>query len=539
MASSLFVNTLQVDFESVFAIEHIGMTRMFKSLEDTALKYFLKGTTFVFENVVIEFFVNAKVIAGTIVSTVCNQKLIITEDLVSTTFKLPTEGIIGLGDIPKETIVEMSSRFSATDVPFRAPSKKREMQIEYRLLHDIVAVTIRYCPANLCTQKNQDITPAGESSKRIEDTASNTEGGETQLEQPAATETLDAAKVKWVDNPKKRYTTDAGQKRKTKKATEMAKQMVEKPSVEAGSQVAPTNLDYETSSDKDSCPLVTRRRRRSQVTEPSDSEDTSFAPFMVITKKRRTMCTKTAHSSIENRVKFQPRPVTRNPLDDIDTFIAEIPEGTLAPTTANAFRNIRTLNADDWQNTVTEQCQLILDNSWDVNYFRIEETLLSLAETEEIKELVQRRSLLSYKLYELELQKLFNKNMAHFTNNAPSSHHDFLRPRFLHKALKDITSKHRDQRALAGLPTTVPEGLIIRPAPVQSPLLALEFSSLADQAQAVERTKIQQIVQQINENSAMTSPKHQAQANEPPIEHQGSSSTDHCIWSIDSRSEAS
>ncbi|KZV57505.1 hypothetical protein F511_12315 [Dorcoceras hygrometricum] len=200
---------------------------------------------------------------------------------------------------------------------------------------------------------------------------------------------------------------------------------------------------------------------------------------------------------------------------------------------------------DDLQNTVTEPCELILDNAWDavfiimadydkwlhfrtttilkdVSYFeellRIEETLLSLAETEEIKELVQRRSLLSYKLYELEVQKLFNENLAHFTNNSPSSRHDFLRLRFLHKELRDITSKHRDQRALAALPTTVSEGLIIRAAPVQSPLLALEFSNLSDQAQATARTTIQQIVQQINENLAMTSPKHQAQDNEPPIE---------------------
>ncbi|KZV34672.1 putative LRR receptor-like serine/threonine-protein kinase [Dorcoceras hygrometricum] len=94
---------------------------------------------------------------------------------------------------------------------------------------------------------------------------------------------------------------------------------------------------------------------------------------------------------------------------------------------------------------------------------RIEENLISLAETEEIKELVQRRSLLSYKLYELEVNKLFNKNLAHFTNNVPSALHDFLRLRSLHKALRDITSKHRDQRALIGLPTTVPQGLMSGP----------------------------------------------------------------------------
>ncbi|KZV42319.1 pollen-specific leucine-rich repeat extensin-like protein 2 [Dorcoceras hygrometricum] len=315
MASSLFVNTLQVEFESVFAIEHTGMTRMFKSLEDTGLKGFLKGTPFVFENSITEFFVNAKVIAGTIVSTACNQKLVITEDMFSTTFKLPTEGIIGLEDITKETIVEMSSRFSATDVPFKEPSKKREIQTEYRF----------------CTTLLQKGT------------------------------------------------------------------------------LAPATAEEE-------------------------------------------------HSQI----------------------------GKYAE---------QTLNDYDWQNTIT-------------------------AETEDIKELVQRRSLLSYKLYELEVQKIFNENLAHFTNNVPSARHDFLCLRFLHKEFRHITSKHRDQRALTGLPTTVPNGLIIRATPVQSPLLAFEFSSLADQEQGAARTTIQQIVQQINENSAMTSPEHLALENEPQIEQQ-------------------
>ncbi|KZV37050.1 hypothetical protein F511_11996 [Dorcoceras hygrometricum] len=66
MASSLFVNTLQVDFTSVLTMEHAGMVRMFKTLEDTGLRGFLEGTTPIFESAVVEFFSNARVIAGTI-----------------------------------------------------------------------------------------------------------------------------------------------------------------------------------------------------------------------------------------------------------------------------------------------------------------------------------------------------------------------------------------------------------------------------------------------------------------------------------------
>ncbi|KZV34154.1 hypothetical protein F511_40068 [Dorcoceras hygrometricum] len=103
---------------------------MFKSPEDIGVRGFLEGTTYVFENDVTEFFANAKVIAGTIVSNVCNRKLVIMEDMFSATFKLPIEGMTNLGGIPKETIAEMCRRFSATDMPFKTSSKKREMLFE-------------------------------------------------------------------------------------------------------------------------------------------------------------------------------------------------------------------------------------------------------------------------------------------------------------------------------------------------------------------------------------------------------------------------
>ncbi|KZV26252.1 hypothetical protein F511_19828 [Dorcoceras hygrometricum] len=142
MASSLFVNTLQVDFTSVLTMEHAGMVRMFKTLEDTRLRGFLEGTTPVFESAVVEYFSNSRVLAGTIVSAVCGQKLVVMEDIFSGTFKLPTEGVQNFSGIPTETIAEMRIRFSATTVPFQSSGKKRDLLFEYRLLHDIVAKSL-------------------------------------------------------------------------------------------------------------------------------------------------------------------------------------------------------------------------------------------------------------------------------------------------------------------------------------------------------------------------------------------------------------
>ncbi|KZV17970.1 hypothetical protein F511_39610 [Dorcoceras hygrometricum] len=76
-------NRSEVEFESMLAMEHTGMTRMFKYLEDTGLKGFLQ-----------------------------------------------------------DTVMEMRNRFSTADVSFKAPSKKREIKIEYRLLHDMFAKSL-------------------------------------------------------------------------------------------------------------------------------------------------------------------------------------------------------------------------------------------------------------------------------------------------------------------------------------------------------------------------------------------------------------
>ncbi|KZV51441.1 hypothetical protein F511_35286 [Dorcoceras hygrometricum] len=129
----------KVDFESVLAMEHSGMVGMFQTLENTGLKGFLNATGSVYEAAMAEFFANVKVIAGTIVSFIANRKLALSKEMFAEAFGLPAEGMVGFLDIPKETMIEMRGRFSGSDVPFCAPSKKKEMKMEFRLLHDIVA----------------------------------------------------------------------------------------------------------------------------------------------------------------------------------------------------------------------------------------------------------------------------------------------------------------------------------------------------------------------------------------------------------------
>ncbi|KZV25466.1 hypothetical protein F511_16570 [Dorcoceras hygrometricum] len=138
MAASLSVNAVQVDFVSVLSMEHVGIVKMFKSLEETGLKGFLGVNCSLFWGAVIEFFANAKVITGTIVSFVVNRKMVVTKDVIAEAFGLPIEGMVGFTDLLAQSVAEMRMRFSGTDVPFRAPNKKKEMKVEYRLLHEIM-----------------------------------------------------------------------------------------------------------------------------------------------------------------------------------------------------------------------------------------------------------------------------------------------------------------------------------------------------------------------------------------------------------------
>ncbi|KZV23541.1 patatin-like protein 2 [Dorcoceras hygrometricum] len=86
MASSLFINTVHVCFESVLSMENAGMVAMFESLVDTGLK--------------------------------------------------------DLSEIPKDLIFDARSIVSLSGEPVSMLGKKKEMAIEFRLLCDILAKTI-------------------------------------------------------------------------------------------------------------------------------------------------------------------------------------------------------------------------------------------------------------------------------------------------------------------------------------------------------------------------------------------------------------
>ncbi|KZV30262.1 hypothetical protein F511_38333 [Dorcoceras hygrometricum] len=95
-----------------------------------------------YEEALLEFFANGTVRDELVVITVHGVPVAISERLFAETFELPVEGLTDLTDVPKDNIFDARSLFSASKEQVSVSCFKKEMKIEYRLLHDILAKTL-------------------------------------------------------------------------------------------------------------------------------------------------------------------------------------------------------------------------------------------------------------------------------------------------------------------------------------------------------------------------------------------------------------
>ncbi|KZV20874.1 hypothetical protein F511_40487 [Dorcoceras hygrometricum] len=142
MASSLFINTVHVFFESVLSMDNAAMVAMFESVADTGLKGFMGCPAIIHKAALLEFFANGSVRDGLVVSTVNGVTVEISEQLFAETFELPVEGLTDFSEIPKDLVFDVRSIVSLSGEPVSMSGKKKEMAIEFRLLCDILAKTI-------------------------------------------------------------------------------------------------------------------------------------------------------------------------------------------------------------------------------------------------------------------------------------------------------------------------------------------------------------------------------------------------------------
>ncbi|KZV51193.1 hypothetical protein F511_12596 [Dorcoceras hygrometricum] len=142
MASSLYSNAQHVDFESVLGMDDPGMVSMFEALVASGLRGFLGCPAVVYEAALVDFFENASVRSGVIISTVGGQLVEISEKLFAETFELPIDGLGDLSEMPKDAIFDARSIVSLSGEPISLSGRKNQMKMPFHLLCDIVAKAI-------------------------------------------------------------------------------------------------------------------------------------------------------------------------------------------------------------------------------------------------------------------------------------------------------------------------------------------------------------------------------------------------------------
>ncbi|KZV35857.1 hypothetical protein F511_32031 [Dorcoceras hygrometricum] len=122
MASSFYSNAQHVDFESVLGMDDHGMVSMFEALMASGLRGFLGCPAVVYEDALVDFFENASVRSGVIISTVGGQLVEISEERFAESFELPVDGFGDLSEIPKDAIFDARSIVSLSGEPINLGS---------------------------------------------------------------------------------------------------------------------------------------------------------------------------------------------------------------------------------------------------------------------------------------------------------------------------------------------------------------------------------------------------------------------------------
>ncbi|KZV53533.1 hypothetical protein F511_43285 [Dorcoceras hygrometricum] len=142
MASSLIVNALQVNFDSVLTFPEEGMVKMFKALKSTGLRGFLGCPSVLYEQDLEHFFSAAFFRENKVISVVQGKFVGLSEEQFAGAFGLPIAGLTYMTEVPKDLLYDARSIFSASGEPVKTSCKKIEMKFEFRLLNDILAKSV-------------------------------------------------------------------------------------------------------------------------------------------------------------------------------------------------------------------------------------------------------------------------------------------------------------------------------------------------------------------------------------------------------------
>ncbi|KZV33731.1 hypothetical protein F511_26494 [Dorcoceras hygrometricum] len=468
--ASFTVNALQMNFKSVLSMDNAGTVRMFKSLEESGLRGFFGAYSSVFEGALIEFFANASVIAGTIVSTVANRKMVVMKDVFVEMFQIPIERMVSFSELLDKTVVEMKVWFSSTGVPFRPPNKKKDMKVEYRLLHDIVAkyLSAKAGSFDLVTTEKLEMMVAISAGLKVN-------WGHILFQTLVAMVYIPGKQSQGFcratqytvgevgeGRPWEARERDDGEKKKEK--------VVVKQQIVVGSQAGPAKSKSETSSDEDTRPLAKlgaaqkggATKKCELVLASSDSESTVSLPLLDIKKKQRMKRPKLVKpiQAVKEQAVSQELPIVvrtdpEQPAQQCTAYgsgmifapikIREINWAThFLPKIDPAAKGKKILEAFSRPSPVEEHNILVIQAAWEAVSSKMseyDEWARFSTETELVSELLKRRMLVQCKLYEMEMKKKVDERRANFDPAEPSANYDHMCTRFLDHELKDMNQE--------------------------------------------------------------------------------------------------
>ncbi|KZV28688.1 hypothetical protein F511_12214 [Dorcoceras hygrometricum] len=321
--------------------------------------------------------------------------------------------MVGFLDIPSKTAVEMRQKFSGTDVLFRAPNKKNEMKMKYRLLNDIVAKALcaKASSFDVVTSEKFDLMVAISAGLKV--FVSNFGGdGEhayqvvtrlcgASVEQQIGSRLYQEKSEGWSswkpekeagETKKPEKAAVEKQKKKRKKVVQLVKKqkVVKNMPVEAGSQVALAKSKPGISSNADSrllAKLMKGGAKRKLVVDSSDSESIVSIPLVPIRKKHRTKRTKKVSPTADHKVASQPGPildilagddkaqlmVNQKPLwrqlqkwrNRLMVHPPKLSKKSMRSVIDPVAKGKGIMDAFAWPNPVEEHCMLVLKSAWE------------------------------------------------------------------------------------------------------------------------------------------------------------------------------
>ncbi|KZV42590.1 dystroglycan-like [Dorcoceras hygrometricum] len=129
MATSFYSNSQLIVFDSILAMDDPGMVSMFQDIKASGLVGFLGCPAVIYEADLVDFFANASVRDGVVISTVAGQLVEISEEWFAESFDLPVDGLSELSEIPKDVIFYARSIVSMSSEPVSLSGKKGQMKM--------------------------------------------------------------------------------------------------------------------------------------------------------------------------------------------------------------------------------------------------------------------------------------------------------------------------------------------------------------------------------------------------------------------------